>query len=103
MLSSSSAHVWEVCSTTGEKVARITALPTAVFLELCPCPLLHRLGGSKGRGREGKALCKLRKLPYYVAMSEIFKWWGKKKSFLEIERYETRLEHTASAPSAGFS
>lgn len=103
MLTSSPAHMWELCSTTGEKVARITALPTAVFWELCSCPLLHQLGGCKGRGTEGKALCKLRKLRYYLAMSEIFKWWGKRKSFLEIECYETRIDHTCSAPSSGFS
>lgn len=103
MLTSSPARVWEVCSTTGEKVAGIAALPSAVFLELCSCPLLHQLGGCKGRGTEGKELCKLRKFHYYPAMSEIFKWWGKRKTFLEIECYETRIEHTGSAPSSGFS
>lgn len=101
MLTSSPAQIWEVCSATGEKVARITALPTALFLEICPGPLLHQLGGRKGRGREGKALCKLRKLPHCPTMSECFKWWG--KSFPEkhdIACHETRIEHTSSSVSA---
>lgn len=68
--------VWEVCSMIGEGVARTTALLHADFFGLCPCPLLHHLRGCKGRGGEGKTLCKLMKLDYYLAMTETFNWKG---------------------------
>jgi len=69
------------------------------------CRLLHRLGECKGRGGEGKALCKSGKLPHYLAMSETFKWGvvGGSKHFLETVCCETRIEHTGSTPSPAFS
>lgn len=50
VLTSSPSWIWEVCSMTGMYVARKSALSQSEFLRLFPRPLLHRLGGCKGRG-----------------------------------------------------